>query len=266
VGTIEDTMLLDSEEEVEDFSRPGVSMSAGSSSGRVHRIGNARDENDYAYLASDCEFATYLYFYFSSKVANIATQVDCEPGQTRRIALELGIEHPKNRRKRPWMISTDLLVTFVDNGKTWQEAVNVKHRAFDVSERRFRNLCSIEARYHHERGAKWWLCRSNGLNTNWARNYLWLYPAADDFYRSGLIQEQVRIRDLFLRRLRRPRGAHTVRDLCRMMTESDGLETGAAVSAYRSLLATQTIWCDMNVEDLLLVPPGAVTPLQPGLS
>lgn len=258
MGTIEDRMSLDDETKTEDFSRPGVAMSAGSSSGRTHRLGNARHENDYVYLASDCELATFLHFYFNAKVVNIAVQVDCEPARTREIALELGITHPLNRRKRPWMISTDLLITFAEDGETWQEAVNVKHRSFDVSQRRFRNLCSIEARYHHERGVKWWLCRSNGLNTNWAKNYLYLYSAADDFYRSGLTEEQVRVRDLLLRRLRRPSGAHTVRDLCRLITEREDLGAGEAVAAYRSLLATQTIWCDMNVEDLLLIPPSAV--------
>jgi hypothetical protein len=47
--------------------------------------------------------------------------------------------------------------------------------------------------------------------------------------------------------------------VCRHLTQEERLEPGAAVAAYRSLLATRKIWTSMNVTDLLSVAPFAVT-------
>lgn len=241
-------------------------MRLGPSSGRVHRIPAARFGSELVYLASDCELATWLYFFFQPDVRHLATQVDCEPDDTRRIALECGLKHPRDRRGRPWTISTDLIVTRDDAGGVKTEAINVKPGDFDITNQRFSRLCEVEARYHYERGASWSLVRSRGLNTNWARNFFYLYPAADAFYRKGFTDIQMEVQARVLRRLKRPNNASTVRDICRHLTREQHWEPGAAVAAYRALLATRTIWTDMNVADLLSVSPCAVIASKVGRS
>lgn len=225
----------------------------------MHRIPAARFGRELVYLASDCELATWLYCFFQADVRHIATQVDCEPEDTKRIAVECGMNHPRDRRGRTWTISTDLVVTRDNAGSVKTEAINVKPNDFDITQERFQRLCEIEARYHYERGAEFALVLSHGLNTNWARNFFYLYPAADAFYRSGFSDEQLHVQTRVLRQLRRPNGAPTVRDVCRHLTQEERLEPGAAVAAYRSLLATRKIWTSMNVTDLLSVAPFAVT-------
>jgi hypothetical protein len=233
-------------------------MRLGPSSGRVHRISAARFGRELVYLASDCELATWLYFFFQPDVRHLATQVDCEPGDTRRIAAECGISHPRDVQGRPWTISTDLVVTRDSAGSAKTEAINIKPNDFDITQERFQRLCEIERCYHFERGASWSLIRSRGLNTNWARNFFYLYPAADAFYRKGFSDKQLHVQTRVLRRLMRPNGAPTVRDMCRHVTQEEKLEPGAAVAAYRALLATRKVWTNMNVADLLSVSPFAV--------
>lgn len=232
-----------------------MSLATGPSRGRVHRLGDARYGN--VYLASDAELAAYLFEYFQPDTSHIATQVDCEPTATQRIALEKEVPHPRDQKSRPWTISTDLVVSRTIEGVVKREAINVKHVSYTPN-KRFRALCAVEATYHHERGASWRLCISRGLNTNWARNLLYLYPAADDFYRNGFSEMDAALHAIFLRGLRSPEYANTIRDLCRHLTREFRLEPGAAVRAYRSLLATRRIWTDMNVRDLMEVPPAAV--------
>lgn len=228
-------------------------MATGPSRGRVHRLGDARYGN--IYLASDAEFAVFLYSYFLPNVTHIAAQVDCEPAATQKIALEMGVAHPRDQRGKPWTISTDLVVTQTIDGHAVREAINVKHALFDTSSSRFRALCSVEAAYHHERGASWRLCISKGLNTHWARNLSWLYPTADDFYRRGVSESDVVAQDKFLHALSHFHYANTIRDLCRHLTSASRLEPGMAVRAYRSLLATRQIWTNLNIFDLMEARP-----------
>ncbi|BEU25798.1 TnsA endonuclease C-terminal domain-containing protein [Paraburkholderia caribensis] len=242
-----------------DYSRPGVRMDVRASRGRVHRLSAVRFGDEFVYLASDTELAPYLWGYFHVNILHLATQVDCCPIQTGRIADELGIRHPLDRDKGQSMISTDIVATFMMDDGERIHAINVKPPTFNAEQSRFRRLCSIEARYHHERGAGWFLSRSRGLNTNWSRNLWWLHPTAEAFYRSGFTQREEEIQAVFLKRLASPRGAATIRDICRYMHETGAARAGEPVRAYRQLLATRKIWTDMNVADLTAASPYALS-------
>lgn len=214
------------------------------------------------YFASDCEFATFLRKYFTPGVTHIASQIDYEPGETQRIARELGISHPRDREGGPWTISTDLLVTEEREGQTHRRAINVKHLSFDTSNRRYLALCALERAYHHERGATFSRCLSRGLNTNWARNLLWLYPSADSFFRYGFSEKESSVHGILLRGLQRFHHANTVRELCQYLAEERRIAPAALVRAYRSLLATQCLWTSMNSPDLMSIPPASLVMLK----
>jgi hypothetical protein len=235
-----------------------VRIDAGSSSGRTHRIAIARFGNQFIYLASDAEFAVFLMEYFDEEVTHIETQVDCEPEATQRIADSLGIKHPRNHAGKPWTISTDMIVTRTLKGRTSRRANNIKAHGFDVRNRRFRCICSIEDRYHRERGTSWCLAVSRGLNTAWARNYAWLFPVSNHYYARGFNERQMYVQDLVLARLAKPRYASTVREVGQHATAAFGLGPGEAVRAIRELLATRQIWSDMNSPDLLDQSPSAM--------
>jgi hypothetical protein len=134
----------------------------------------------------------------------------------------------------------------------------VKQKDFNVDDSRFQRLCSIESRYHHERGAQWRLALSHGLNTNWAKNLYWLFPIADDYYRVGFTRAEEEAQSIFLTRLRNPRGATTIRDMCRHLRESGVLKGSSPVTAYGQLLATRTLQANMDVGDPLDLPPSAL--------
>jgi len=161
-----------------------------------------------------------------------------------------------------WTISTDLIVTSELEEKTTRAAINVKHYSFDTSARRFRALCRVERAYHYQQGATWSLCLSKGLNTAWARNLLWLYPFADEYYRRGFTDAETIVHEIVLRGLRRFSQANTMLEVCRYITQEHRLPPGAAVRAYRSLLATRRVWTDMNARDLMTVSPSAIHVLQ----
>ncbi|WP_341317460.1 hypothetical protein WN982_40020 [Paraburkholderia sp. IMGN_8] len=249
----------------EDFPEPGVRLRAGPSCGRIHRIGTARFKTDAMYLASDCELATYLWVYYMRPALHIAAQVDCEPFETGRIADELRISHPRKRNGEARVISTDLVATVAKDGESSVEALNVKYWTFDVKKPSFGRLCSIEARYYTSRGGEWYLVRSRGLNTNWARNFFYLYPTSDLYFFEGFNDAQLTAQDMFLRRLRNPRGDVTVGDVCRNLQKDSQLGNGVAARAYRELLATKRLWTDMNVDDLMQIAPSALVRNSPEL-
>ncbi|WP_341865855.1 hypothetical protein [Paraburkholderia steynii] len=174
----------------------------------------------------------------------------------------MNVSHPRDRAGKMWTISTDLVVTSERDEKTIKGAVNVKHFLFDTSERRFRALCTVERAYYRQQGATWSLCLSRGLNTAWARNLLWLYPLADEYYRRGFTDAETIAHAILLRGLRRFSHLNTMMEACFHITKESGLRPGAVVRAYRSLLATRHIWTDMNVQDLMAASPSAIRVLQ----
>lgn len=218
-------------------------------SGRMHRFRCERFDKRPILLLSDSELAEFLRLYRQDSTLDVESQKECDLDATIRIAFENEIRYPKDKKGNLLTITTDLVALHEKNGRLWSEAVSVKPVISRLSPRAERVL-RIEERYHRDRGATWSLARSQGLNSDWARNLWWLFPYSETAIAQGYTDEQLSAHSELLKAMRRESGRSSISDLCNKLITSGKLRPGEAMRAFRELLAIKCVDADLNVPDL----------------
>lgn len=222
-------------------------------SGRMHRFRCERFDKRPILLLSDSELAEFLRLYRQDSTLDVESQKECDLDATINIAFKHEIRYPKDKNGNPWTITTDLVALHERDGRFWNEAVSVKTAISRLSTRAERVL-RIEERYHSDRGATWVLARSQGLNSDWARNLWWLFPYSETAIAQGYTDEQLSAHSELLKAMRRESGRSSIADLCNKLITSGKLRPGEAMRAFRELLAIKCIDADLDVPDLTRVP------------
>lgn len=235
---------------------PALSPRSVRSSGRIHRFVCQRFDKRPILLLSDSELAVFLWLYRQETTIDIESQKKCDLDATIQIAFEQDIRYPKDKNGSPLTIITDLVALHERRGRMWSEAVSVKPQIFRLS-RRAERILRIEERYHSDRGTTWSLARSQGLNTDWARNLWWLFPYAETAIAQGFTDKQLAAQSEFLKAMRRGSGTSSINELCNKLIRSGKLLPGEAMRVFRELLAIKCIDADLNVPDLTGLPVSA---------
>ncbi|SIO45750.1 heteromeric transposase endonuclease subunit TnsA [Paraburkholderia phenazinium] len=215
--------------------------------GRVHRVACWRFGQRQFHLAADTEYATFLHEYFREGVMDIRERVPAELDRTVLIAARMGLKHPGGYGN-PRVLLTDLVVTVDVEGRLADEAVKVRRSVSDPGPDTEIEL-AILSQYWEERGVRLFIVLSHGLNSVWARNLAWLYPAREYIERVGVSEAERHAQRIVLAEL--ARSCHmSAGDACSAATRERGLVPGASMRAFRQLLATGQLLTNLRAPAL----------------
>jgi len=222
--------------------------------GRVHRVACWRFGQRQFHLAADTEHATFLHEYFREGVVDIRERVPAELDRTMIIAARMGLKHPGSVG-HPRVLLTDLVVTVDTDGRSLDEAVKVRRAGVDIGPDTEGEL-AILSQYWEERGVQLFTALSHGLDSTWARNLAWLYPAREYVERAGVSEAERHAQRVLLGELTGLRHM-TAGDACSAATRHRGLVPGASMRAFRQLLATGQLLTDLRAAALWDQPPSS---------
>jgi hypothetical protein len=205
-------------------------------------------------LFSDAEKAAFLWHWFRPDTVEIYDQVKCDRAGTLAIARQLGVQHPQAIRGEPTILSTDLLVVRRTPRGFRERAISVKHEGYRLKDDDRKSL-HIQQLYHLQRGREWRFCSSAGLNSAWARNLQWLFPAAEHVDRGKLTIGEIAAEEALLTEMRRPH--FSAAEAQRAATARFDLAPTAAAGAFRRLIATHVLAVDINAPAFERLPPSA---------
>lgn len=144
--------------------------------GRVHRVFGHKSKRTH-HLLSDLELAAFLLLEWHPEVTQIREQFPLERDTTRRLAVDVGIEHPNMGGVDQYM-SSDFLVDSADETEprfVWQ----AKYAAALGNARTVEKL-EVERRYWEEKEHPWYLVTEREIPPVVFKNIQWLYPAQRD--------------------------------------------------------------------------------------
>lgn len=129
---------------------------------------------------SDVELMYFYLLEWADIVTDIREQfplLDLE--ETERIAEELGIKHPIDRKTGfPRVLTTDFLITAVVNGKKINIARTVKQFS-ELDKKRVIEKFEIERRYWTARNIDWGIVTEKEILLTVAKNVEWLHDARE---------------------------------------------------------------------------------------
>lgn len=207
----------------------------GATTGRLH------------HLLSDIESAAFLSFDWEETVTDIREQFPLDRDETRRIASEMGVPHPKDRKSRVDIVmTTDLLVDTSRNGGALLLARAVKPFG-DLGDRRTLEKLEIERRYWQRRSADWRLITERDYLKQRIQNLRWMaemrslveLDAPHPRYWEDRCQR-------LSAALKASRGL-AIDSVFQELERAHGFASGEALTALRHLLANKQI--GMNIDE-----------------
>jgi hypothetical protein len=137
--------------------------------GRSHRIQGWRTGNRVVHLMSYLELQQFYTLEWDPLVIDYHEQFPLDLDSTKTIANRIGVRHPASNSKRsskvartvivraPNVMTTDLLVFYKDDGKTYREAHSVKPavKLDGKHGERVKEKLHLERIYWEEQGTKW---------------------------------------------------------------------------------------------------------------
>ena len=148
------------------------------SKGRVHRR-PALTHGRIVHLLSDLELSAFLFFDWNTSVIDIREQFPLDPEKTSNISERAGIPHPAVSGVAQIM-TTDLLVDLLNNGKVIQIAISVKYEN-ELEDERVVEKQELERRYWESIGVKWYIFTENEVPPTLIQNIKWLIPQMHSF-------------------------------------------------------------------------------------
>jgi len=146
--------------------------------GRSHRVRGWRTGNRVVHLMSYLELQHFYTLEWDRRVFDYREQFPLALDSTKEIANRLGIRHPAVNSKRgskhskivtvkaPNIMTTDILVTYKDQGKTCSEAHSVKpaSKLEGKGGERVREKLNLERVYWEKLGTQWRLITDQPIN------------------------------------------------------------------------------------------------------
>jgi len=204
----------------------------GTKTGRLHIFFSGLERNG------------YLIFSFCDIVTDIREQFPLDRNETRIIAATLGVRHPKDfRTKIDIVMTTDILVTFVLDGKTKYLALAFKPSSA-LRDPRVKQKLEIERIYWQNQKVIWAVLTEQDLNRTLVGNMQWIYPY---YYSYGLIlPENYSIREtceIILKSMSCANDLPLPR-FCSQVGLEHNWDKGTTLPIVRHLLARKIITCD----------------------
>ncbi len=154
------------------------------------------------HLLSRLEYHLFLTAEFDPNVIEIREQFPLPPEETRALAQELGIRHPRYwRTKCDVVMTTDFILTRRgSNGTMFSEAWSGKYldslRSWRTVEKQF-----LEREWHLRAGHKWFLKTEHDVPEPYVSNLRWLHPLQRRDAVLGYSSDLVRTVEETMRRL-----------------------------------------------------------------
>ena len=227
----------------EDY-KPWITVQDFPSLGRISRIKGLKTKRQHEFLST----LEKKYFYlldFSTKVVDIREQYPLLPiEETILIAKELGLEHPKNPNTKEFeAMTTDFLITLVDNnGEIVEIARTLKYKK-DLLEKRVLEKFEIERQYFKKLGIDWGIVTEEEINDSAALfiEDLYAYQKLEDFESFKNIDNET-IEDMrlfFINKCVSYDGS--LKDMCFDFDKTMNLSLGSGLVMFKNLLISKYI-------------------------
>ena len=199
------------------------------------------------HLLSAIEYELFLIMDFRSDVVDIREQFPLFPlSLTRKIALTLDVEHPMVvgvKPPSPFVMTTDLLVTFEKNGIRKYVAFCVKPEK-KLSDPHILEKIEIERVWWESIGVTFKIFSGNEKTKVQSHNILW----ATDIHRHGLDEDFLPLVEDALKLI--PEGKSLKYEICGKFSERFNLDAVDALNLLRLLIGRKFIEVDLSQENL----------------
>jgi len=224
--------------------KPWLKIHEFGSNGRAHRPLGWKVRRPYQ-LMSDLENEYFLILQWQDNVIDIREQYPLLPlEQTKLIADDLNIKHPKINNKKEVVMSTDFLLTIKKDNLIYDIARTIKS-ANDLKNARVKEKLSIEKEYWKLKNIDWGVVTDEQINKTMARNIEYIYY--DYFWdeESGFSGTKIReLTNIFKSLLH-----NNDYNIIKTTEEFDGLmewDKGETLNFFKFLLAKKEIVTDMT--------------------
>jgi len=227
--------------------RPWLTVQDVSSHGRSTRIHSFKTDREH-HLLSDIETAIFLLLDWSDAVIDIRECFPLGRDETRRIASDMGVQHPTDRNTGVEIVmTTDFVVDIQMNNESKLLARSAKP-ADQLSDQRTIEKQEIERRYWASRTSDWGLITNIDLPTQRVKNLDWLHEMQSlEFMTepySGYWQDRC---NRFLECLRKTKGI-AIKRFFQELESTQGFRTGEGLTILRHLAANKIITFDLDRE------------------
>lgn len=240
--------------------KPWLTVSDVPSLGRSHRSFCDRTGRCHHFL-SDNEYYAFTLMWWNDNVIDIREQFPLDREETFKIALINKIRHPVDPRSRSlWVMTTDLVVTEVINGKNITKAYSVKEwkelygkQKKEKQQKRVIEKLEIEKQYWEARNVSWQILTEQQLKNEYTQNLSWLLGATEP--PSPLGQNPFFHNTFFnnLLIIQEQKPDFPLRIACRRIDESQSLKPGTTLAMARYFLSKKILLCDLTkkyIQDL----------------
>lgn len=156
--------------------RPWLTIQDVPSSGRVHRFIGWKTTRQH-HLLSDLEFNYHCFCDWAENILDIREQYPLERELTLKIAEELGINHPVDKKTNtPIVMTTDCFLTMREGSSVVYKARTLKYEK-DLNDKRIIEKFEIEKCYWERQGIDWAIVTEKELPVTFISNLKFLRDA-----------------------------------------------------------------------------------------
>lgn len=149
---------------------PWITVREFSSAGRVHRVLNWKNGR-VCQLFSDLEYYYWLLLMWEDEIIDVREQYPLLPlEQTQIIADKLGKIHPPLNCKDKTIMTTDFLITKMDNMGRYYDIARAVKTTGDLNDSRVQDKLLIEKEFWNIKGIEWKIVTENSINMVKAKN------------------------------------------------------------------------------------------------
>lgn len=228
------------------------------SSGRRSRVFTPLTGREH-HLLSDIETSVFFVLHWNDAVLDLREQFPLDRAETRLIAAELGVPHPRDPHTGVDTVMTlDLLVDV--SAAAGSSCIPISCKSYeDLEDRRTLEKLEIERLYSQRRWGGWHLMTNRDYSKQYVQNLRWVHEmcsltnleAPHPHYWTDCC-------DSVLRALRSSPGK-SLRGALDAAEASRQLRSGDALTAFRHLLATKKVAMDLMVPFDDHMPVAALT-------
>lgn len=227
---------------------PWIKIQDVPSAGRVTRLKGIKTNRQHEFL-SDMERDYFYFLEFSDDVVDIREQYPLLPIEdTLAIAMELGIEHPKDPKTGEAIVmTTDFLITLNKDNKYCELARTIKSKD-DLLNKRVLEKFEIERIYWQRKERDWGIVTEEEIDKTIAHNISFIHGYRDisdiDSF-AGILPLEVK--DLIYEFLKRiVDDKRTMRTICTEFDDDMMLESGSGISVFKYLIINRIIEIDIK--------------------
>lgn len=173
------------------FYKPWLTIQDVPSSGRVHRFIGWKTTREH-HLFSDLEFNYHCFSDWAENILDIREQFPLERELTSKIADDLGIAHPIDKKTNtPIVMTTDCFLTMREGASIVYKARTMKYEK-DLNDKRVIEKFEIEKCYWEQQGIDWAIVTEKELPATFISNLKFLRDAyfVDDDENLILLMEE----------------------------------------------------------------------------